>query len=167
MRRIGVIALCVLVLALGFVFETCGAQERPRFVVIDTAVRNRLAEEWHDENRYQRERAYCASVKVEAGPLFDRWRVTRVERAQEIRATPSSVIPVCDDSTDAILHVHPPHRCRDLNGNDCALGEDEAYQCQPSPADLNFLRRSRRKLDLVQCGRTNYVPYFRDGAGFY
>jgi hypothetical protein len=168
MRRAVVLVLFAFVLALGLLFETCGAQEiKPRFVLIDSLVRVRLAEEWDPDNRYQRERAYCLMVTVESGANFDTWRVHSVQRAHEPYATPSSVVPVCPDSTQVVLHVHPPSWCSDAVGNVCYLGGRNGYQCQPSPNDRNFLLKSRRTLDLIQCGPNQFLPMFRDGAGFF
>lgn len=141
--------------------------QKPRFVAFEPAVRNRLAEEWHEDNRYQHERGYCLRVGVVEGQLFDTWRVHYVERAKEIASTPRSLIPICPDSTDAILHTHPPATCADDVGNDCYPGGDGGYQCQPSPNDMNFLRRSKRKFDVVQCGKNQLVPFFRDGERIY
>lgn len=157
-----------LVLALAvLLFARAAPAQKPRFVVFEPNVRNRLAEEWHEENRYQNERAYCLAVRVQPGVIYDTWRVHYIERARELAATTKSVVPVCPDSTDAILHVHPPGFCVDDKGNECYLGGDNGYQCQPSPQDLHFLKRSRRIFDVIQCGRQQLVPVFRDGAGFY
>lgn len=141
--------------------------QKPRFVAIDSAVRARLAEEWDDDNRYQRERAYCLMVTVEAGVIFDTWRVHSITRAPEPRATPNAVVPACPETTQVVIHTHPPGWCHDVEGNDCQFGGDRAYQCQPSPQDRAFLRASKRTLDLIQCGPHQFVPTFRDGEGFY
>lgn len=141
--------------------------QKPRFVVFEPVVRNRLAEEWHEENRFQRERGYCLVARVQPGPVYDTWRVHYIERAREIMATTRSILPVCPDSTTTILHVHPPGFCVDALGNECYHGGDNGYQCQPSPNDIQFLLRSRRVMDAVQCGKNQIVPFFRDGGGFF
>lgn len=144
--------------------------QKPRLVVVEAATRTRLAEEWDDDNRWQRERGYCLSVEVRVGANYDIWRVTLIQRALEPISTPTSVLPVCPEPTQVILHTHPPGSCEDATlGNKCEIGPatEFGYLCQPSPNDREFLRRSKRSLDIVQCGPNQFVPYFRDGAGFY
>lgn len=162
----------LIALAVGMITATPAEApaQKPRLVVFEAATRTRLAEEWDDDNRWQRERGYCLSIEVRPGKDYDTWRVTLIQRAMEPVATPTSVLPVCPDSTQAILHTHPPGACEDeMIGNKCTIGPETeyGYLCQPSPNDRAFLRRSRRKVDIVQCGPNQYVPYFRDGEGFY
>ena len=151
-----VVALAVLL------FAKAAPAQKPKFVIFDIAVRERLAEEWDEDNRYQRERAYCLWVRVEPGVVFDVHRVYTIQRATEYGASPGGISPVCPVGTSAILHVHPPSVCHDREGNRCELGGDYAFQCQPSPNDKDFLRRSRREFDSIQCGEKQFVILWRE-----
>jgi hypothetical protein len=77
-RRFGrfvVSILCVILAVL--IAESITADESDAqfpVMAIDTAVRNRLAEEWEPTNRYQHERGYCVQYTTEyafswGGPL--------------------------------------------------------------------------------------------------
>lgn len=153
----------LLVLALAtLLFAKAAPAQKPKFVIFDAPVRVRLAEEWDEDNRYQRERAYCLWARVEPGLRFDVYRVYTIQRATEYGASPHGILPVCDPGVTAILHTHPPTQCFDREGNVCELGGDYAHQCQPSPNDKDFLRRSRREFDAVQCGEKQIVILWRD-----
>lgn len=137
-------------------------------LVVDTAVRNRLAEEWEPNNRYQHERGYCVSYTEEyaftwKGPLVV-YRLTAISRANEERTSGTSIGRM---SCGAIagpwvfLHTHPPTQCRTYDDTSCEVGGAYAYQCFPSDTDMRTLNRSSKPFSLIQCDEHAVVPYWR------
>jgi hypothetical protein len=98
-------------------------------MVVDTAVRNRLAEEWEPTNRYQHERGYCVQYTTEyafswGGPLVV-YTLKSVTRAAEESTTASSIRKMSCPTTESpwvFLHTHPPTQCRTAADSTCELG---------------------------------------------
>lgn len=137
-------------------------------LVVDTAVRNRLAEEWEPTNRYQHERGYCVQFTTEyafswGGPLVV-YTLTAVSRAVEEKTTASSIAKMnCPNTATpwVFLHVHPPTQCRTYDEASCELGGALANQCYPSSTDMRTLNRSDKPFSLIQCDEHAIAPYWR------
>jgi hypothetical protein len=142
-----------LLLAIAFVTPT------PRFVVIDSAVRARLAVEWDATNTMQPERGYCvAFVKArEWGvPVY---RVWAIERAKIVTSSQYRLTSECPNGSEvAFLHTHPPVTC--FSRFNCELGGVDAYECFPSEIDQAALDESTDAFGLIQCSREAIVFYF-------
>lgn len=132
-------------------------------IVVDTAVKNRLAVEWDADNKYQSERGYCVWFTVRhhlsmQGPLTV-YRITNIVRAREEGASPIGIEKAtCPDGT-AFLHTHPPAEC--ARDGDCELHTSYSDQCFPSPTDVRKLNRGPMPFALTQCDRWAIVPVWR------
>jgi hypothetical protein len=171
-RRFGrfvVSILCVILAVL--IAESITADESDAqfpVMAIDTAVRNRLAEEWEPINRYQHERGYCVQYTTEyafswGGPLVV-YTLKSVTRAAEENTTASSIRKMTCPTTAppwVFLHVHPPTQCRTYDESSCELGGALANQCYPSTTDMRTLNNSDKPFSLIQCDEHAIVPYWR------
>lgn len=155
MRRL-VLTLMLLICVMGAI-----APQAEPTVLVNKDVRERLAEEWQDGNRYQSERIYNVWYNVETD-MYGRtqYRVTAIRRAYEVGATPSGVAAdIAEGAT--ILHTHPPTSCLDPDdGGTCISGGDDAYQCFPSPVDRRTLVELKKPFALIQCDRWALVPFW-------
>lgn len=132
----------------------------PRFVVVDSAVRARLAHEWDARNPRQLERGYCVAYVEDEAWDVPVYRVWALERAATVRATTNTLLADCPvGASIAYLHIHPPASC-DWKGL-CRLGGIDAFECFPSEQDQYDLDHSDEPFGLIQCDRNAIVPYFR------
>lgn len=134
----------------------------PRYVILDQQVRDTLAADWdaHLADPAILERAYCLTYQRDVWVIPEWiWRVTKVRPADEVKgATPSGIATFRCQPGETTAHVHPAQTC--LSDSDCINGGALAYQCFPSPIDLDFLQRSGQPFALVICDRNAYVPYW-------
>lgn len=141
-------------------------------LLVDTAVSNRLAEEWEPNNRYQHERGYCVLYTTEyhEGNIFDPpvviYRLTKVVRADESGTSPSGIVDMTCPGEHlpfvTFLHVHPPTTCADVDeGTSCKTGGEYSNQCYPSSTDMRTLLNSSKPFELIQCDRHAIVPFWR------
>lgn len=137
-------------------------------LLVDDVVRNRLAEEWHPDNRYQHERGYCATFTTEFrwswdGPIVF-YTLTSIRRAEESGTSPNGIMRIkCPDQPDiAQLHTHLSSQCITADdGASCVIGGKWANQCFESPPDRRSLERSKKPFALIQCDRLAIVPVWR------
>jgi hypothetical protein len=152
-----------LVVAAFVLLLSAAARWQEPLVLVDRAIRERLAEEWHADDRYQSERIYHVwyTQRWEDGNYV--FRIVDIMRAYEEGGTPSGVgYEPIDDARVTTLHTHPPTTCDDPeDGGTCAVGGDYAYQCFPSDADMESLNRSKQVFALIQCDKWALVPYWR------
>lgn len=138
-------------------------------LLVDTAVKNRLAEEWEPNNRYQNERGYC--VRFTAQVQYSFWnppvviyRITSIERAEEEGASPIGIKKVTCQSNGpnvAFLHTHPASSCAsDGESTTCTPGGEWGNQCFPSPTDMRSLELSDKPFGVIQCDRMGLAPFW-------
>lgn len=136
-------------------------------LLVDTAVRNRLAEEWEPNNRYQHERGYCARYTVTVRYTWDGpiavYELTSILRADESGTSPNSIARAsCPDEPQMVfLHTHPPTTCTDDDdGKSCTIGGLYGSQCDPSPTDQKSLEQSGKPFGVIQCAATGLAPFW-------
>lgn len=148
------------------------APEKPPYVlrlgVLDSLPRALMAADWTD-TVYQHERAYCATKYdrlTSVDPTNPRYTVIlywirAVERAPEFQSSPEGVSFRCP--LQAIpIHSHAPTTCTlAIQGRqECVYGGLNAWQCQPSSGDLQYLEFNRMTVGVIQCGRDAFRFYF-------
>lgn len=161
------VAILAMLIAESVTSEDAESQAFP-VIMVDTSVRNRLAEEWEPTNRYQHERGYCVTYSEDyvftwTGPVIV-YTLRSVTRAREENTTPNSIGRMACPTTPVpwvFLHVHPPTQCLTGDERDCEVGGPYAYQCFPSNTDMRTLNRSAMPFAVVQCDRSALVPYWR------
>jgi hypothetical protein len=162
----GLLALCLST----FGCEGQTAFHAPRAVFIEPEAMRVLATNWDDTDPKQTERAYCGAVTVDTIQHFQiEYHLQSVHTPPVIRyPTPSSVYFECDSGLIKI-HTHPPTTCKHgtlmfPHSSECAIGGDEAWECQPSYQDeVNLIHDHAATGDpvaFVQCDRHGVVPYF-------
>lgn len=159
----------VFALLFSVVPERCISAQQPFPVLaVDTAVRNRLADEWQQDNRFQHERGYCVlyltvSKTVNDQPIVLYW-VVDILRADEVRGTSTSVAMECPDEipNQTLLHIHPPTLCPEHDdGRHCVLHDPMGQQCFASPGDMRELNKSNQPFWIIQCDQHALVPIWR------
>lgn len=166
------VLFCLLLLP---ALEKCGAQTLTHIsgLIVDSAIKARLAEEWTDSNRYQHEREYCLQYQKEEQAAGDGragitwYRLTAILRAREDGTTPGSIYRyACPLGTMATLHIHTPTTCDHTqqfnDGSACVVGGVESNECFPSDYDLLTLQKTGYAFFVIQCDRNALVPVFRN-----
>jgi len=168
-----IVGLTIVALGLPFNSHVARAQYPPNpypVLLVDSAVRARLVEEWEPKNRYQHERGYCVRFTTDhyaAGwftPATVVYTLVEVLRAGEVGASPTGLRGLqCPDRSDiTLLHTHPPLFCEEEDGGpNCTINIQYSYQCFPSPTDAMTLQRSSMPFALIQCDEHAIVPYWR------
>jgi hypothetical protein len=149
--------------------EVIEGQQRPfPLLAVDTSVRNRLAEEWQQDNRYQHERGYCILFQTDrfrdsSGMPYVLYTVTAIMRAREGSTSGTNSSFSCPDAPNVTtLHTHPPAVCPEHDeGAGCVLNHAFGQQCYPSPTDVRNLERSGEPFWLIQCDTHALVPLWR------
>lgn len=166
MRRFGWWLFAVL---FAVVPERCIHAQQPfPILAVDTAVRNRLADEWQQDNRFQHERGYCVlyltmSRVLNGQPLVLYW-VVDIIRSDEDAGSATSVNIGCPPNiaNQTLLHIHPPALCPEHDdGRHCVLHDPLGQQCFASPTDMRELNKSNQPFWLLQCDKYAIVPVWR------
>lgn len=142
---------------------------KPRFVVLDDYVRDKLSAEWdkHAHEQVKLERAFCLGWQYDIWAGEVAYRVTQISDADSVEATVNSVRFVCPQGDRiAEVHIHPDQTCiesRTTGILNCWDGGPYAHQCLPSDADRRYLSWVKQPFGIVQCTREGTVFYFPMG----
>lgn len=156
-------ALLGALVLLGTIAPALGAQVPLGFVT--SPARDTLVANWTDQPDAN-ERAYCVdqdSMPQDWGPEYRVVYVTRIHRITPT-ATPMSIAVDTLCHGRPVLHTHEAY-CRvgpwGPEPSTCSVAVPEAYQCQPSFADLVLLTVGGEDYDIIQCGPRQFVFFWR------